>query len=71
MTRTRTRSPFVAVAVVGVLLVVILGIPAAVSLANGDGAVCFADSACPLAAINPCVRRPSFALVGRCALPIK
>ena len=56
---------------VGALLVLLLGLPAAVSLANGDGAVCFTDSACPLAAINPCVRKPSFAVVGRCALPIK
>ena len=70
MTDARAQRPILA-ATVGALLVLFLGIPAAISLANGDGAVCLTDSACPLAPINPCVRKPSFAVVGRCALPIK
>ena len=55
----------------GALLVLLVAVPAVASLANGDGKVCFATSACPLSAINPCVRRPSFAVVGRCALAIR
>ena len=70
MADARAQRPLL-VAMIGALLVLFLGVPAAVSLANGDGAVCFTDSACPLAPINPCVRKPSFAIVGRCALPIK
>jgi hypothetical protein len=57
--------------IVGASLVLFLIVPAAVSLASGDGAVCFTDAACPLAAINPCMRRPSFAVVGRCAHAIE
>jgi hypothetical protein len=57
--------------IVGALFVLFFGVPAAISLANGDGTVCFRDSTCPLAAINPCVRKPSFAVVGRCAVAIK
>jgi hypothetical protein len=52
-----------------VLLLLVL--PAAISLASGDGDVCFADAACPLSAVNPCMRRPSFAIVGRCAVRIR
>lgn len=53
-------------------LVMLLGVvPSMVSVASGDGAVCVTDSACPLSAINPCVRSPSFAVVGRCAVDIK
>jgi hypothetical protein len=70
MTTSRARSPLLAAAAFALLLL-FLAIPAALSLANGDGAVCFTDAACPLAPINPCVRKPSFAVVGRCALPIK
>jgi hypothetical protein len=58
-------------AIVGALFVLLIVVPAVTSLASGDGALCFADSACPLSAVNPCVRKPSFAIVGRCAIPIK
>jgi hypothetical protein len=58
-------------AILGTLVVVLVIIPAIVSLSNGDGAICFADSACPLSAVNPCVRKPSFAVVGRCAVAIR
>jgi hypothetical protein len=57
--------------ILGALCILLVVVPAAVSLASGDGAVCFADSACPLSAVNPCMRRPSFAVVGRCAVAIK
>jgi len=57
--------------ILGALFVLLVVVPAAVSLASGDGAVCFADSACPLSALNPCKHRPSFAVVGRCAVAIK
>jgi len=57
--------------ILGALFVLFVVVPGLVSLARGDGAICFADSACPLSALNPCVRRPSFALVGRCAVSIK
>jgi hypothetical protein len=53
------------------LIFVVVVVPALVSLASGDGAICFSDSACPLSAVNPCVRKPSFAVVGRCAVAIK
>jgi hypothetical protein len=56
---------------VGALLVLFFVVPATVSLASGEGAICFSDSACPLAAVNPCRRKPSFAVVGRCAVAIK
>jgi hypothetical protein len=60
------------VAILGALLGLFVVVPAVVSLARGgDGAVCFADSACPLSAINPCVRHPLFAVVGRCAFVIR
>jgi len=58
-------------AILAALLVLLVVVPAAISLANGDGAICFADSACPLSAINPCVRKPAFAVVGRCAIAIR
>lgn len=70
MTNPKPRGALVA-AILGTLVVVLVGIPAVVSLASGDGAVCFADSACPLSAVNPCMRKPSFAVVGRCAVAIK
>jgi hypothetical protein len=54
--------------VLGALFVLLVAVPVVISLASGDGAVCFADSACPLSAINPCVRKPAFAVVGRCAV---
>jgi hypothetical protein len=57
--------------IVGAMFVLFIAVPAAVSLASGDGAVCFTSSECPLAGINPCVRKPSFALIGRCALAIR
>jgi hypothetical protein len=52
---------------VGALLALVV-VPAVMSVAHGDGSICLAASACPLSAFNPCVRRPSFALVGRCAV---
>ena len=55
-------------AIVGALLGLLVVVPAVLSLTSGDGAVCFTDAACPLSVINPCVRRPAFAVVGRCAL---
>jgi hypothetical protein len=65
-----TRRNLVAT-ILGAVLVLFLAVPAVVSLASGDGAICFADSACPLSAVNPCLRKPSFAVVGRCAAAIK
>lgn len=53
------------------LHVLFVGIPAAVSLSRGDGTVCIAASACGLSAINPCLRHPSFAVIGRCAFPLQ
>jgi len=70
MTNAKPRRSVVA-AIVGAVLVLLVVVPAGVSLANGDGAICFTASACPLSAINPCVRKPSFAVVGRCALAIR
>jgi hypothetical protein len=65
-----TPRPF-AVWLAVALLVLLVGIPATMSLSQGEGTVCVASSACGLSAINPCVRRPSFAIVGRCALPFQ
>ena len=45
-------------------------IPTAMSLAKGEGRVCVSSAGCPLAPINPCQRKPEFALVGRCALAV-
>jgi hypothetical protein len=70
MTNPKPASTAAAFAFGAVVLVLII-IPAAVSLSNGDGAICFADSACPLSAVNPCVRKPTFAVVGRCAVAIR
>jgi hypothetical protein len=70
MTNPKPASTAVALAL-GAVVLVLLVIPAAVSLSNGDGSICFADSACPLSAVNPCVRKPTFALVGRCAVAIR
>jgi hypothetical protein len=65
--KSRKSLALILAALVAVLVVV----PACVSLASGDGQVCIASSTCPLSAVNPCMRRPSFALVGRCAVAIK
>ena len=67
MANLKPRGVFIA-AFVGALLGLLVVVPAILSLTSGDGAVCFTDSACPLSPINPCVKRPSFAVVGRCAL---
>jgi len=56
--------------VLAALFVLLVVVPAVISLASGDGALCFADSACPLSVVNPCVRKPAFAVVGRCAISI-
>jgi hypothetical protein len=65
------RRGAVLVAILGPLFVLLVVVPAMMSLERGDGAVCIADSSCPLSAINPCVRHPSFAVVGRCAFVIR
>jgi hypothetical protein len=70
MTNRRPASTVVVLAL-GAVVLVLLVIPAAISLSNGGGAVCFADSTCPLSAVNPCVRKPTFAVVGRCAAAIR
>ncbi len=69
MTSAKPQGPLF-FAIAGALFALLVVAPAVVSLASGDGAVCFADSACPLSAVNPCVRKPSFAVVGRCAVAI-
>jgi len=56
---------------VAALFVAVVVVPAAVSLSQGRGTICVASSTCALSAINPCVRHPSFAVVGRCALPLQ
>lgn len=58
-------------AIFGAFFVLLVVIPAVTSLSRGDGDICFTASACPLSPINPCVRQPSFAVVGRCAIPIR
>jgi hypothetical protein len=64
-------EPRRAFAVILTALVALLVVaPACVSLASGDGQVCVASATCPLSAVNPCVRKPSFAIVGRCAIAI-
>jgi hypothetical protein len=69
---TSWKSPGAVGAVaLGASTLALVVIPAAVSLASGSGAVCFVDSACPISPINPCVRKPTFALVGRCAVDIR
>jgi hypothetical protein len=70
MSHPKPRSAKV-VFILGAVFVLLFLIPAAVSLSSGDGAICFADSACPLSAVNPCVRKPTFAVVGRCAVAIR
>ena len=57
--------------ILGVLFVLLVVVPAGISLASGDGPICLSASACPLSAVNPCVRKPSFAVVGRCAINIR
>lgn len=56
---------------ISALVMVLFVVPSMVSVAHGDGKICVTDSACPLSVINPCVRDPSFAVLGRCAIPIK
>jgi cation transport regulator len=63
------RAPAVSVAVA--LVVLLVGVPAVMSLSRGDGTVCVAASGCGLSAINPCTRHPAFAVVGRCAFPLQ
>jgi hypothetical protein len=70
MTTPKPATTVAAIALGAVILVLVV-IPAAVSLSNGNGAICFADAACPLSAVNPCVRKPAFAVVGRCAVAIR
>jgi len=61
----------VSAAILAALVTMLVVVPAGVSLASGDGPVCVASNTCPLSALNPCMRRPSFAIVGRCAVAIK
>ena len=65
-----SRSHLVTTIPVAVVVLLIV-VPALLSVASGDGAICFADTACPLSAVNPCVRKPTFAVVGRCAFAIR
>jgi hypothetical protein len=64
-------SPRRAATLVAAALGLLVVVPAAISLSRGDGNVCFDASACPLSSLNPCVRKPSFAVVGRCAVAIR
>ena len=57
--------------VLGGVFVLLVVVPSVISLANGDGAICFSASSCPLSAVNSCARNPSFAVVGRCAIAIR
>jgi hypothetical protein len=59
------------VALLAGLFVLLVVVPAAVSLSSADGAVCLSSSTCPLSGVNPCVRHPSFALLGRCEVAIR
>ena len=69
MTDSKARGTLVLAAIGGALIGLLVVVPAILSLtANGEGAVCLTDFACPLSVINPCVRRPAFAVVGRCAI---
>lgn len=70
MTTSKPRGAVV-VSFLGALFVLLLVVPTAVSVGNGDGAICLARASCPLSALNPCVRKPSFAVVGRCAVDIR
>ena len=70
MTKPKPRGVVVA-SVVGAGLALFVVVPAVVSLSSRDGAICFTHSTCPLSAVNPCIRKPSFAVVGRCAIAIK
>jgi hypothetical protein len=70
MTNVKPRAALFA-AILGALFVMLIVVPSVISLTSRDGAICFSDSACPLSAVNPCVRKPSFAVVGRCAVDIK
>jgi hypothetical protein len=58
-------------AILTALVAMLVVVPACVSLTSGDGQVCFESNTCPLSAVNPCMRKPSFAIVGRCAVAIK
>jgi hypothetical protein len=70
MTNAEPRRGLVA-AILGILFALLVVVPVVISLASGDGAICVTASACPLSAVNPCVRHPPFAVVGRCAVAIK
>jgi hypothetical protein len=58
-------------AILAALVAMLVVVPACVSLASGNGKVCVASNTCPLSAVNPCMRKPSFAIVGRCAVAIE
>ena len=64
----RKRSPLL---IFGGAFVLLLAVPAALSLARGDGAVCITSASCALSALNPCQRHPRFALLGRCAIAVR
>jgi hypothetical protein len=70
MVNAKPRGALVA-AMLGALFVLLVVVPVMVSLASGDGAICVTDSACPLSAVNPCLRKPAFAVLGRCAVDIR
>ncbi len=69
MTNAKPRRAIVTT-ILAAVFVLFVAIPAVISLTSGDGAICFTDSACPLSLLNPCVRKPAFAVVGRCAVSI-
>jgi hypothetical protein len=69
MTNVKPRRALVAT-ILAALFVLFVAVPAVISLSSGGGALCFADSACPLSLLNPCVHKPAFAVVGRCAISI-
>jgi hypothetical protein len=69
--RTAKRQGALVVGILAALFVLLIAVPAAISLATGDGAICVVDSACPLSQINPCARNPPFAVVGRCTAALR
>jgi hypothetical protein len=57
---------------VAVLGAIVVSIPATLSLSRGGGGtICFFNSTCGLNNVNPCVRSPPFAFIGRCGLPLQ
>jgi hypothetical protein len=70
MTDPKARGGLVPTLLVA-LFVLFVVVPTVVSVETGDGPICFSDSGCPLSAVNPCRRTPSFAVIGRCAVALR